>query len=68
MSIKENELKIAFSRNCQQKHTSGGIILQIPYISALGRILLIYSSGPMANSSRVGRKTGHPGGGVNSNS
>lgn len=37
------------------KCTFGGIILQIPNFSACGLILLIYSSGPIANSSSVGR-------------
>lgn len=45
--------------------TGGGRTLQIPVRSAMGRILWIKPKGS-ANSSQVGSKTGHSGGGRNS--
>lgn len=48
-----------------KKLTGGGRILQIPVFSAIGRILLMNPKGS-ANSSQLGSKTGHSGGGINS--
>lgn len=45
--------------------TSGGLILQMPVFSAIGRILFIYPKGS-EKSSQLGSKTGHSGGGTNS--
>lgn len=45
--------------------TIGGLILQIPDFSAIGRILAMYPSGSR-NSSHDGSNTGHSGGGTNS--
>lgn len=47
--------------------TVGGRILQMPYFSANGRILLMYTSG-FLNSCSVGLKTGASAGISNSNS
>lgn len=45
--------------------TEGGRTLQIPVFSAMGRILLMNAYGSL-NSSQLGSKTGHSGGGLNS--
>lgn len=45
--------------------TGGGRTLQMPVFSAMGRILLIKAYGSR-NSSQLGSKTGHSGGGLNS--
>lgn len=65
MTVRKEDcnLGIKFILKC----TFGGIILQIPCFSAKGLMLLIYSSGPLSNSSCVGRNTGHILGGLKSN-
>lgn len=45
--------------------TGGGRTLQMPVFSAMGRILLMKAYGSL-NSSQLGSKTGHSGGGLNS--
>lgn len=45
--------------------TGGGRTLQMPVFSAMGRILLMKAYGSR-NSSQLGSKTGHSGGGLNS--
>lgn len=45
--------------------TGGGRTLQMPVFSAIGRILLMKAYGSR-NSSQLGSKTGHSGGGLNS--
>lgn len=48
-----------------QTLTGGGRTLQMPVFSAMGRILLMKAYGSL-NSSQLGSKTGHSGGGWNS--
>ena len=47
------------------KFPPGGLILQMPVFSAMGRILLMNPNGS-EKSSQLGSKTGHSGGGTNS--
>ena len=52
----------------RRAETLGGLILQMPACSAIGRIRSMYSIGSLFHSSSVGSKTGHAGGGENSSS
>lgn len=54
-------MKNTFKKKIRTKLTGGGLILQIPDFSAIGRILAMYPSGSR-NSSAVGSKTGASGG------